>query len=50
MFEELLEIYKTKAEEIEKNRKEAQAMLLLVSAIEKKPESASKKRTNAAWL
>ncbi len=35
MFEELLEIYKTKAEEIEKNRKEAQAMLLLVSAIEK---------------
>ena len=35
MFEELLEVYKTKAEEIEKNRKEAEAMLLLVSAIEK---------------
>ena len=35
MFEELLEIYKTKAKEIEKNRKEAEAMLLLVSAIEK---------------
>lgn len=35
MFEELLEVYKTKVEEIEKNRKEAEAMLLLVSAIEK---------------
>jgi len=35
MFEELLELYKTKAVEIEKERKEAQAMITLVSAIEK---------------
>jgi hypothetical protein len=28
MFEELLELYKTKAEEIEKERKEAQSMVL----------------------
>jgi hypothetical protein len=35
MFEELLELYKTKAAEIEKERKEAQAMMTLVLAIEK---------------
>jgi len=35
MFEELLELYKAKAEEIESKRKEAQAMITLVSAIEK---------------
>jgi DNA-binding MarR family transcriptional regulator len=35
MFEELLELYKTKAEEMEKQRKEAQDMVILVSAIEK---------------
>jgi hypothetical protein len=35
MFEELLELYKTRAEEIEKNKKETQAMILLVSAMEK---------------
>jgi len=35
MFEELLELYKTKADEIEKKRKEAQAMILLVSAMER---------------
>lgn len=35
MFEELLELYKTKEVEIEKERKEAQAMITLVSAIEK---------------
>jgi hypothetical protein len=33
MFEELLELYKTKAEEIEKERKETQGMFMLVSAI-----------------
>ena len=35
MFEELLELYKTKADEIEKSRKEAQSMILLVSAMER---------------
>lgn len=35
MFEELLDIYRTKAEEIEKDKREAQAMILLVSAMEK---------------
>jgi len=35
MFEELLELYKTKAEELEKSKKETQAMILLVSAMEK---------------
>lgn len=35
MFEELLELYKTKAEEIDKKRTEAQAMVALISAIER---------------
>jgi hypothetical protein len=35
MFEELLELYKTKTAEIEKQRKETQAMMTLVLAIEK---------------
>ncbi len=35
MFEELLELYKTKADEIEKEKKEAQAMILLISAMER---------------
>jgi hypothetical protein len=35
MFEELLELYKSKSDEIEKERKEVQAMVMLVSAIEK---------------
>jgi hypothetical protein len=35
MFEELLELYKTKAAEIEKEGKEAQAMIALVLAIDK---------------
>ena len=35
MFEELLELYKTKAAEIEKEGKEAQAMIALVLAINK---------------
>jgi hypothetical protein len=35
MFEELLDIYRMKAEEIEKDKREAQAMILLVSAMEK---------------
>ncbi len=35
MFEELLELYKTKAAEIEKEHKEAQAMIALVTAIDK---------------
>ena len=35
MFEELLEIYRTKVEEIEKEKREAQSMILLVTAMEK---------------
>lgn len=35
MFEELLDIYRRKAEEMEKERKEAQAMVVLVTAVEK---------------
>ena len=50
MFEELLEIYKTKADEIEKNRKEAQAMILLVSAIEKISHELDTKQSDVELL
>jgi len=50
MFEELLELYKTKAEEIEKNRKEAEAMLLLVSAIEKISRELDSKQNDVELL
>ena len=50
MFEELLEIYKTKAEEIEKSRREAQAMILLVSAIEKISRDSDSKQSDVELL
>jgi DNA-binding transcriptional regulator GbsR (MarR family) len=50
MFEELLELYKTKAEEIEKERKEAQGMLMLVSAIEKISRETDSKKSDVELL
>ena len=50
MFEELLELYKTKAEEIEKERKEAQAMVMLVSAIEKMSKELDSKQNDVELL
>ena len=50
MFEELLEIYKTKVEEIEKSRKEAEAMLLLISAIEKISSDFNSKQSDVELL
>jgi hypothetical protein len=50
MFEELLELYKTKAAEIEKERKEAQAMILLVTAIEKISSELSSKQNDVELL
>ena len=46
MFEELLEIYRTKVEEIEKEKKEAQAMILLVSAMEKISQEMDSKQSD----
>lgn len=50
MFEELLEIYKTKVEEIDKSRKEAEAMLLLISAIEKISSNFESKQSDVDLL
>jgi hypothetical protein len=50
MFEELLELYKTKAAEIEKERKEAQAMITLVSAIEKMSSELNARQTDVDLL
>jgi hypothetical protein len=50
MFEELLELYKTKAEEIEKERTEAQAMVMLVSAIEKISKELDSKQNDVELL
>jgi methylphosphotriester-DNA--protein-cysteine methyltransferase len=50
MFEELLELYKTKAAEIEKERKEAQAMVTLVSAIEKMSSELNARQTDVDLL
>ncbi len=46
MFEELLEIYRIKVEEIEKEKKEAQAMILLVSAMEKISQEMDSKQSD----
>jgi len=50
MFEELLELYKTKAEEIEKERTEAQAMVMLVSAIERISKELDSKQNDVELL
>jgi uncharacterized membrane protein len=50
MFEELLELYKTKAEEIEKERKEAQGMVMLVSAIDKISRELGSKKSDVELL
>lgn len=50
MFEELLELYKTKAVEIEKEKKEAQAMMTLVLAIEKISNELNAKQTDVDLL
>ncbi len=50
MFEELLELYKTKAEEIERDRKEAQAMITLVSAIDKMARDLDCKKSDVELL
>jgi hypothetical protein len=50
MFEELLELYKTKAAEVEKERKEAQAMMALVLAIEKISSDLNAKQTDVDLL
>jgi hypothetical protein len=50
MFEELLELYKIKAAEIDKERKEAQAMITLVSAIEKMISDLNAKQTDVDLL
>jgi hypothetical protein len=50
MFEELLELYKRKAEEIENDRKEAQAMITLVSAIENMSKEFSSKQSDVDLL
>ena len=50
MFEELLELYKTKAEEIERDRREAQAMIMLVSAIDKMSQDMDSKKSDVELL
>ena len=50
MFEELLELYKTKAEEIERDRREAQAMIMLVSAIDKMSQDMESKKSDVELL
>lgn len=50
MFEELLELYKTKAEEIERDHKEAQAMIMLVSAIDKMSRDLDSKKSDVELL
>ena len=49
MFEELLELYKTKAEEIERDRREAQAMIMLVSAIDKMSQDMESRRAMSSF-
>lgn len=46
MFEEILEIYRAKVEEIEKEKKEAQSMILLVSAMEKISQEMDSKQSD----
>lgn len=50
MFEELLELYKTKAAEIEKQRKEAQAMITLIAAIDKISTELGSKQSDVELL
>lgn len=50
MFEELLEVYRAKAEEIEKERKEAQAMVTLVAAIDKIATELSSRQSSVEVL
>ncbi len=50
MFEELLQLYKTKAEVIERNRKEIQAMITMVSAIEKMSQQMCSKQNDVELL
>ena len=50
MFEELLELYKTKTIEIEKERIEAQAMVMLVSAIERISKELDSKQNDVELL
>lgn len=50
MFEELLELYKTKADEIEKNKKETQALILMVSAMDKLYNEANSKQSNVELI
>lgn len=50
MFEELLDVYKTKANEIERERKEAQAMITLIATIEKMSGELSSKQNDVDLL
>lgn len=50
MFEELLELYKTKAEKIEKEKTEAQAMITLIAAIDKMSTELSSKQSDVDLL
>jgi len=50
MFEELLELYKSKVAEIEKEKKDAQAMVALVAAIEKMSGEVSLKQRDVELM
>jgi hypothetical protein len=50
MFEELLDLYKTKATEIERQRKEAQAMIMLVASVEQLSKDISSKQSDVELL
>jgi len=50
MFEELLELYKTKAAEIEKQKTEAQAMITLIAAIDKMSTELGSKKSDVELL
>ncbi len=50
MFEELLELYKTKAAEIEKEKTEAQAMITLIAAIDKMSTELGSKQSDVELL
>jgi len=50
MFEELLELYKTKIAEIEKEKMEAQAMITLIAAIDKMSAEISSKQSDVDLL
>lgn len=50
MFEELLELYKTRAEEIEKSKKETQAMIMLISAMEKISQGIESKQSDVELI